>query len=94
MKLSKIKSEQDFIDYMSVYGTHVLHLIGDSEISKNIHLDSFNSFSFSPNCKTSIGKKYKMEFKINGKPASHTDCFNLIQSYNRGNILNDLLING
>lgn len=91
MKLSDIKKQQDFIDYMSVYGTHVVHLIGDNKISKDIHLDSFNSFSFTANCKTSIGKKYQMDFTINGKSASHTDCFNLIQSYNRENILNDLV---
>lgn len=91
MKLSEIKSEQDFIDYMSVFGTHVVHVIGDNKISKDIHLDSFNSFSFSPNCKTSMGEKYEMYFTINGKSASHKACLNLIQSYNRETILNDLL---
>lgn len=36
-------TEQEFIDYMAPYGTHVQFMYGDDIIEKKIHLTPYNS---------------------------------------------------
>jgi len=86
-------TEQQFIDYMAAYGTHVQFVYGDNIIQKKVHLTPYNcalSIGF-PHI-TSDGKKYRMEFEINGKSSSIKDCAKLITKCQRDKKLNDLEI--
>lgn len=59
-------TEQEFIDYIADYGTHILFKYGDYTIQKKVHLDRYNSnFSNFPHI-TSKGEEFYMEFEING----------------------------
>ena len=63
-------TEQEFIDYIAPYGTHVQFVYGDDVIKKKIHLTPHNSnYYYFPHI-TSDGKKYHMEFEINGELSS------------------------
>jgi hypothetical protein len=85
-------TEQQFIDYMAPYGTHVEFVYGDDIIQKMVHLTPHNSnYSYFPHV-TSDGKKYHMEFEINGEKASIKECAKLITKYQRDKKLNDLEI--
>lgn len=81
--MTDINTEQDFIDYMSGYGTHVCFKLGQDFIQKQIHLDAENTSYFTPNCKTTSGKELNMKFTINNVPTTFNQCLNLIRSYNR-----------
>ena len=83
-------TEQQFIDYMAPYGTHVQFVYGDDIIQKMIHLTPYNSDSnYFPHI-TSDGKKYHMEFEINDKRSSIKECAKLITEYQRDKKLNHL----
>ena len=74
-------TEQEFIDYMAPYGTHQF-MYGDDIIEKTIHLTPYNSnYTYFPHI--SNGKKYHMEFEINGKKSSIKECANFITKYKR-----------
>ncbi len=85
-------TEQEFIDYMAPYGTHVLFTYDDDVIEKKIHLTPYNS-NYTNFPHISNGKKYHMEFEINGKWASIKECANFITEYKREQKLNQLLNN-
>ncbi len=83
-------TEQQFIDYMAPYGTHVQFVYGDDIIQKKIHLTPHDSYySYFPHV-TSDGMKYHMEFEINGEKASIKECAQLITTHKRDEKLNDL----
>jgi len=83
-------TEQEFIDYIAPYGTHMRFLYGDDIIEKRIHLTPYNSnYSYFPHI-TSDGKKYHMEFEINGKRASIRECTQLITAFRRDKNLKEL----
>ena len=87
-------SEQEYIDFIAPYGTHVQFLYGDDVIQKVVHLTPYNSnYSHFPHI-TSDGVKYNMEFEINGKRTSIEECVKLINVYkrpeSRNKKLNDL----
>lgn len=75
-------TEQEFIDYMAPYGTHVQFQWGDDIIQKQIHLTPNNS-NYTNFPHISNGRKYHMEFEINGKRASLKECSDLITRYKR-----------
>ena len=75
-------TEQEFIDYMAPYGTHVQFMYGDDIIEKKIHLTPYNS-NYTNFPHISDGKKYHMEFEINGKRTSLKECSDLITRYRR-----------
>lgn len=82
-------TEQEFIDYMAPYGTHVQFQFGDDFIQKSIHLTPYNSnYTIFPHI--SKGKKYHMEFSINGQKASIKECADLMKTYRRDKKLKDL----
>lgn len=89
-------TEQEFIDYIEGYGTHVGHVYGDDQIVKNVDLTPYNSNASFFNCKTSNGEKHYMRFKINGKEATIKECVDLINRYQRDkkllNILKQMII--
>ena len=67
-------TEQEFIDYIAPYGTHVQFVYGDDTFQKTIHLTPYNSDSnYFPHI-ASNGKKYHMEFEINGRKSSIKEC--------------------
>jgi hypothetical protein len=83
-KIKKLRNmtEQEFIDYMAPYGTHVQFTYDDDVIQKKIHLTPYNSnYTYFPHI--SNGKKYHMEFEINGKKASIKECASFITKYKR-----------
>lgn len=82
-------TEQEFIDYMVDYGTHVQFVYGDDIIQKKIHLTPQNS-NYSNFPHISFGRKYHMEFEINGIKASIKECANLITRHLRDKKLKDL----
>jgi hypothetical protein len=75
-------TEQEFIDYMAPYGTHVQFQFGDDFIQKDIHLTPYNS-NYTNFPHISKGRKYHMEFQINGKRSSIKECTDLITIYKR-----------
>ena len=75
-------TEQEFIDHMVGYGTHVQHKYGNDIIEKRVHLTPQNSY-FTNFPYISGGRKYHMEFEINGKKASVKECAQLISTYKR-----------
>jgi hypothetical protein len=75
-------TEQEFIDYMAPYGTHVQFQWGDDIIQKKIHLTPNNS-NYKNFPHISKGRKYHMEFEINGKRSSIKECSDLITIYKR-----------
>lgn len=82
-------TEQDFIDYMSPYGTHIIFQFGSDTIQKSIHLTPDNSnYTNFPHISNS--EKYYMEFLINGQKASIKKCADLVKKYRRDKKLNDL----
>jgi hypothetical protein len=83
-------TEQEFIDYMAPYGTHVQFTYDDDVIQKKIHLTPYNS-NYTNFPHISNGKKYHMEFEINGKWASIKECANLITRYKRDIKLKNIL---
>jgi hypothetical protein len=89
MKSSNINNEQDFIDYMSVFGTHVRHIFGEHCITIDINLNSQNS-SIGFNCQTSKGDKHYLSFKIDGENATFKECLDIIICYNRDRKLKEL----
>jgi hypothetical protein len=83
-------TEQEFIDYIAPYGTHVQFVYGDDTFQKTIHLTPYNSnYNYFPHI-ASNGKKYHMEFEINGENASIKECAQLITSYKRNSKLEEL----
>lgn len=76
-------TEQEFIDYMAPYGTHVKFMYDEDFIQKKIHLTDFPHIS-------SKGRKYHMEFELNGKNASVKECANFITEYKREQKLKQL----
>jgi hypothetical protein len=83
-------TEQEFIDYIAPYGTHVQFVYGDDILQKKIHLTPHNSnYNHFPHI-TSNGEKYHMEFEINDKPASIKECAQLLTSYKRNSKLEEL----
>ena len=82
-------TEQEFIDYMAPYGTD-LFTYDDDVIQKKIHLTPYNS-NYTDFPHISNGRKYHMEFEINGKCASIKECANFITEYKREQKLNKLL---
>ena len=89
MKSSDIKNEQDLIDYMSPFGTHVQHIFGEHCITIDINLNSQNS-SIGFNCQTSKGNKYYLSFKIDCKDATFKECLDIIITHNRNRKLKEL----
>jgi hypothetical protein len=81
--------EQEFIDYMAPYGTHVQFQFGDDIIQKDIHLTPYNS-NYTNFSHISKGRKYHMEFQINGKRASIKECTDLVTTCRREQKLNQL----
>ena len=82
-------TEQEFIDYMAPYGTHVEFVYGNDIIQKKIHLTPYNSDgSYFPH--KSNGRDYYMKFIINDKEATIKECVDLITSYNRDKKLNEI----
>ena len=82
-------TEQEFIDYMAGYGTHVQHKYGDDIIQKKVHLTPYNSnYNYFPH--VSGGRKYHMEFNINGNKATIKECSDLITRYKRDKILTEV----
>ncbi len=82
-------TEQEFIDYIVGYGTHVQFLYGDDIIEKTVHLTPQNSnYSIFP--QVSNGSRYHMEFKINGNKATIKECADLITRYKRDKILTEV----
>jgi hypothetical protein len=82
-------TEQEFIDYIVGYGTHVQFLYGDDIIQKTVHLTPQNSnYSIFP--QVSNGSRYHMEFKINGNKATIKECSDLITRYKRDKILTEV----
>lgn len=81
MKITDIKTLQDFIDYMAPYGSHVVHVIGEHKIGMRTNLSTYNS-SVGVNCKTSEGEYRYMLFKIGDKDATFDECLDLILKYN------------
>jgi hypothetical protein len=75
-------TEQEFIDYMAPYGTHVQFQFGDDIIQKDIHLTPYNS-NYTNFPHISKGRKYHMEFQINGKRASIKECTDLVTTCRR-----------
>ena len=83
-------TEQQFIDYMANYGIPMKFIYGDDVIRKKVHLTPHNSnYSYFPHI-TSDGKKYHMEFEINGRKSSIKECAKLITEYKRNIKLKDL----
>jgi hypothetical protein len=81
---------QEYINYISDYGTHVQFKYGDYIIQKMVHLTPYNSnFNYFP-YKTSDGRKFHMEFEINGEKATIEECVGLVTSYERDRKLNEL----
>lgn len=82
-------TEQEFIDYIAPYGTHIQFVYGDDTIQKKMHLTPYNSnrghFPYISN-----GKSYYMEFEINRRHASIKECAKLITVYKRNNKLEKL----
>ena len=82
-------TEQEFIDYMAGYGTHVEFVYGNDIIQKKIHGVRYNSNgSYFPH--RSNGRDYYMAFEINGQHATIQDCADLITIYYRDKKLNEL----
>lgn len=82
-------TEQEFIDYMAPYGTHIIFQFGNDTIQKNIHLTPYNS-NYTNFPHISKGKKYRMEFSINGQKTSIKECADLITTYRRDKKIKDL----
>jgi len=82
-------TEQEFIDYMAPYGTHVQFQYGNDFIRKSISLTPYNSnrtnFPYISN-----GMRYYMEFEINGKKSTIKECVDFITLYNRDQRLEKL----
>jgi hypothetical protein len=82
-------TEQEFIDYIVGYGTHVQFLYGGDIIQKTVHLTPQNSnYSIFP--QVSNGSRYHMEFNINGNKATIKECADLITRYKRDKILTEV----
>ena len=75
-------TEQEFIDYMAPYGTHVRFTYDDDVIQKKIHLTPYNS-NYTNFPHISKGRKYHMEFEINGKKSSIKECADLVTTCRR-----------